>query len=706
MTDAYARAERFLHWNADRYCHQLEIEHRWIEDTDSFVYTRRSRDGAQRVLIDAASGARREAVETNAGSAREPAEVELDELRSPDGSWAVLRKDHDLWLRAVEDGSERRLTHDGVEHYGYGTLPGSAAGFRSFINDKVPNVPVALWSPDSRRFATYRLDERDVPELNLLECAPRSGVRPTLHRYRYAFPGDAGRPRAELKIFDVESGAGVPVQGEALPVTMLDPLQDDRVWWSHDGSSLYVIPREEGQQRVRLLKVDAATGAVQTLIEEVSRTYLEIAGYAWNRAVRTLSDGRILWYSERDDWGHLYLYDARGLLIRQVTAGAWKVMDVVRVDETHGLVYFTAVGREAGDPYFRHLYAVSFDGAEPRLLTPEHADHEIRLASSPIMQRLLPGMLAAERASFSPSGRYFIDTFSRPDLPPTTVLRTCTGEVVCVVERADITALEEGGLRMPETFSVRAADEVTPIYGTLHRPSQFDATRKYPVIDVIYPGPQMLGTGKTFKSALFGSYDAMCTQALAELGFIVVTIDGRGTPFRSKPFHDVSYGQMGQAGCLEDHIAGIRQLAARFPFMDVERVGITGHSGGGFASARAVLAYPDFFKVAVSLSGNHDQRGYLLVWGPTYQGLYGEVDYLAAANASLAANLSGKLFLMHGELDDNVHPALTLQLVRALIEAGKEFDMLILPGEDHMLSRGALPYVHRRTFDYFRRYLG
>lgn len=704
LTAAYTRARRFLHWNADVRCYNLEIDHRWLGTSGSFCYERRSKAGTELVVIDAASGARHVSVE--AGQCPEHTGQNMEEMQSPDGRWSVFRQGHDLWLRSLLEGSARRLTHDGTEHHGYGTIPGSAAGFRSFIHGEVTTLPVVLWSPDSQRFVTYRLDEREVPELHLLECAPQGGVRPVLHRYRYAFPGDAVRPHAGLRIFDVSTGHCVSMQSEPLPVTMLDPIQDDRVWWSHDSSSLYVIPREEGQRRVQLLKVDSKTGTTQTLIEEHATTYVEIGGDAWNRAVRAFRDGRIVWYSERDDWGHLYLYDARGVLIRPLTAGKWKVMDVVRVDDTAGLIYFTAVGREpAEDPYLRHLYVVDLEGSEPKLLTPEHADHEIRTASSPIMQRLLPGKVGPERAAFSPCGRYFLDTFSRPDLPPTTVVRTCDGQMVCVVERADITALEEDGLCLPEPFSVLAADGRTPIYGTLYRPSDFDAARKYPVIDVIYPGPQMLGTAKSFKTALFGLYDATCTQALAELGFIVVTMDGRGTPFRSKSFHDVSYGKMEQAGHLEDHIAGIRQLASRYPCMDLDRVGITGHSGGGFASTRAVLAFPDFYKVAVSLAGNHDQRGYLLVWGPTYQGPYPHGDLSAAANAPLARNLKGKLLLMHGELDDNVHPALTMQLVKALIEANKDFECLILPGEDHMLGRGSLPYVHRRTWDYFVRHL-
>lgn len=451
---------------------------------------------------------------------------------------------------------------------------------------------------------------------------------------------------------------------------------------------------------MQLLAVNALTGATRLIIEERSKTYVEIGGSVLDRAVRTLPGGRIIWYSERDDWGHLYLYDQDGKLIRPLTSGAWKVMSIVRIEEPHARVYFTAVGREAGeDPYQQHMYVVNLDGSGLRLLTPENADHDIRSPSPEIVRNLRPGARGASEAGFSPSGRYFVDTYSRPDLPSTTVLRTAAGRLIATLERADISALQAEGLTLPEPFSVLSADGHTKLYGTIYRPSHFDRDDNYPIIDVIYPGPQSTATPKDFRGALFGDM-----QALAELGAIVVNIDGRGTPFRSKSFHDASYGETAQAGNLEDHIAGIRQLAARYPYMDVERVGITGSSGGGFASTRAMLAYPDFYKVAVSISGNHDQRGYLLVWGPTYQGPYQGANYDAQINARLAGNLKGKLFLLHGDMDDNVPPALTLQVVDALIKANKDFDFLLLPGQDHSL-RGAAGYVERKRWDYFVRYL-
>lgn len=749
--DVYARAERFLSWNADKYARNLDVDYHWIGTADAFWYARQTGPGREFVVVDAASGKRRAAFDhallaqglsaalgkpvdpwnlpfktlefIDAHSAiivsvgkthwrcslresqcSEARTANAGDLVSPDGQWAAFLKGNDIWVRSLHDQMERPLTVDGAEHYGYGSLAGSAAGLvGTMLQGETLLPPMALWSPDSRKLLTFRLDERKVLDLALLEMAPRSGVRPVVHSYRYAMPGDANEPTAQLVIFDVVSGQRVDMRQETLPVILAGPIEDDRAWWSGDSKTVYVVPREEGQQRVQLLATNALTGTTRTLIEERDETYVEIGGSAFDRAVRTLSDGRIIWYSERDGWGHLYLYDAEGKLLRQLTSGAWKVMSVVRIDERRGRVYFTAVGREPGeDPYQRHLYAINVDGTRLHLLTPEDAEHEIRTASPEILRALQPDAPGPNESSFSASGRYFVETYSRPDLPSTTVLRTAAGQVVALIEHADISVLQSTGLTLPEPFSVLAADGSTKLYGTIYRPSSLDPAKRYPIIDVIYPGPQHIATPKTFEGALYGA--PIGAQALAEVGFIVVNIDGRGTPFRSKSFHDVSYGDIAQAGNLEDHISGIRQLAARYSYMDLERVGITGHSGGGFAATRAILAYPGFYKVAVSSGGNQDQRGYLLIWGPTYQGLYHGANYDAQINARLAGNLKGKLLLMHGELDDNVNPALTMQVANALIKANKDFDLVLFPGEDHMLG-GVRGYVQRKRWDYFVRNL-
>ncbi len=616
---------------------------------------------------------------------------------SPDGRWIAFLRGDNIWLRSTNDNAERPLTVDGQKSFAYGRLPGTAA--TAGLQSDGQSAPLVVWSPDSKMLLTERLDERSVADLFLVQEVPPEGVRPILHAYRYAFPGDANKPSSQLSIIATDTGRQIVVKHDPFPVTFVGPIADDRAWWASDGRSVYVIPREEGQHRVQLLKIDANSGVAKLLIEERGKTYVEIGGDVQSRDVKILSDGRIIWYSERSDWGHLYLYDGNGVLLHPLTSGSWKVMHVVRVDERRGKVYFTAVGREAGDPYQRHLYAVNLDGTGLRLLTPENADHDIRYAPAAITQ-VLNGEVPQE--SFSMGGSYFIDTYSRPDMPPTTVLRTESGQLVARLAQADISHLKLNGLMLPQPFHVLSADGRTVLYGTVYRPSDCNPSKRYPVIDVVYPGPQETMTPKTFRDALFAEFEN--SQTLAELGFIVVNIDGRGTPFRSKSFHDNSYGDLANAGNLEDHIAGIRELNKTFSYMDLERVGITGASGGGFASTRAVLAHPDFYKVAVSISGSHDWRSYVLAWLPTYQGPDDGTHYESVINAPLASKLRGKLLLIHGEMDNNVPAAQTMQVVDALIKAGKDFDMLLVPGEHHSL-KGAAAYVERRRWDYFVRNL-
>ncbi len=373
--------------------------------------------------------------------------------------------------------------------------------------------------------------------------------------------------------------------------------------------------------------------------------------------------------------------------MNQITHGEWAVLDLLHVDEKHGYLYFTAGGKEAGqDPYYPHLYRVKLDGTHLRHLTPEPSNHDI---------------------AFSPTGRFFIDTYSRIDTAPVSVLRAADGRLIRELQRADIAPLRAAGWRPPEPFKVKARDGHTDIYGVIFRPSNFDPGERYPVLDAIYPGPQVIRTPKAF-----GVQES--DQALAELGFIVVTIDGMGTPSRSRAFRELSYNNMGDAGGLEDHIAGLKQLAARYPYLDLTRVGIYGNSGGGYASARALLKFPDFYKVAVAAAGNHDQRSYWAEWGERFHGYPVGENFLSQANAPLAANLKGRLLLVHGSLDDNVHPSNTLQLVDALIAANRDFDLLILPNRNHGLvdlgkgkaaSRRSDPYFLRRRWDYFVEHL-
>ncbi|HUZ03351.1 MAG TPA: DPP IV N-terminal domain-containing protein, partial [Thermomicrobiaceae bacterium] len=628
-------------------------------------------------------------------SCRRETEDQVEGTASPDGRWAVSVADHNLQLRSVATGEVRVLTDDGNADHAYATpipSPLEAAGIPSSGGPPAPSV---IWSPDSRRLVSYRIDARPAGQFHLVQSTPLNGsLRPVPHSYAYPLPGDEDVPLAEFLICDAETGRRVPLPD--VPAAALyygSPLRPERVWWSEDGRKLYVVSLGRGNTSYALSVVDADTGASRTVVEEQSETGIDPhPAYGGRPIIRVLDGGRgVLWYSQRDGWGHLYLYEGEtGALRRQITSGAWAATDVLHVDEQAGLVYFTAVGREPGrDPYFNHLYRVSLDGGEPELLTPDDATHQI---------------------AFSPRGTCFVDSYSRVDLPAVTALRAADGSLIHELERADVGRLEQMGWRPPERFRAKARDGVTDVYGVLIRPTWFDAARdgQLPVLDSIYAGPQTLQAPTSFTgystttSVPNKERDFWHAQALAELGFAVVMVDGLGMPFRSRAFADRAYRNLGDGG-MPDHVVAIRQLAERHPELDRERVGIYGHSAGGYASAHAMLAFPDFFRVAVSSAGNHDHRLDKATWVERYMGLPVGEHYAAQANPSLAHRLKGKLLLMHGEMDENVHPASTLQLVDALIKANKDFDLLILPNRPH--GMGSDPYFVRRRWDYFVRHL-
>jgi dipeptidyl-peptidase-4 len=735
--DDYARAEQFLPWNLGKLVFKVQVLPHFIGLGDRFWYKNDVRSGKEFILVDPARNTKQPAFDhartlSKAASktfaadnlpfdgiefvmngraiqfdiektrwtcdlatyaltkADVPAANPEGESLSPDGRWAAFIKDFNLYVRPTSGGAEVQLTTDGEPYYDYATeTEQNTSSVTVRLSGRKP-LPVLRWSPDSRKILTQRLDQRKVESFYLLQSVPPKGARPLLHAYRYALPGDPNLPLAELVVLDIESKTRTAIKNDPLPLGFVSPFTFQRAWWSADGQKVYFLDEERGCKTVRLKVSDALTGETRTLIEEKSATYVELnllIGLPPN--VRVLGGGaEIIWFSERDGWAHLYLYDGKtGTLKNQITEGPWVVRDILRVDEKTRTVYFVGVGRESGrDPYLQHLYRVKLDGSGLELLTPEDANHAVAD----------PGPFGWS-PRFSPSGRYFVDTFSRIDLAPVSVLRDTSGRLVRELERADVGPLLATGWSWPERFTVKARDGKTDLYGVIYKPSRFDPAKRYPVIDGIYPGPQAIRTAKSF-----GPSDFMVIgmdSALAELGFLVVTIDGLGTPFRSKAFHDYSYGRLEEAGGLDDHLAGIRQLAAGRPFMDIDRVGIWGHSGGGYASAHAILAYPDFYKVAVSSAGSHDIRSYIAGWGEQYQGLPVGDSYKAQANAGLAANLRGKLLLVCGDMDDNVHPALTFQVADALIKANKDFDLLVLPNRNHGYYRE--PYFIRRMWDYF-----
>ncbi len=747
---AYARAERFLSWNKDRYLVNADIQHHWIAGTDRFWYLRTNSKGEKEfVVVDAATGAEAPAFDharlagalsAAAGKGVDPGRLPFATFRyamsaeaiqftfenrgwtcrftagpspcvresqsafdpavSPDGGLRAVVKDHNLWVRAMDGDLEFPLTTDGIEHYDYATSPGYSTHFVTDLRRLAPVQPQVIWSPGSRFLLSFRLDERQVEDLFLVQSVPEDGsVRPKLYKYRYALAGDENLPMIEPVVFDVLERRRVPLATPPLVCSAFTPIEKREMWWSADSSALYYLRRDRYSKSVTLDRADPSTGVVTTLMRENSGTTVHTNASNPFRppVVRTLANGDIIWYSQRDGWGHLYYYDRTGTLRNRITRGDWAVTDIVRVDEPSRRIYFTASGRESGrDPYQQYLYSIRFDGSGIRLLTPEVADHSPLQSAS-----RSPGTGDSETAPFSPSGRYFVDSYSRPDLPPVLVLRTADGKLIRQLEQADISKLREGGYRPIEPFTVLAADGRTPTYGNLFRPSDFDPMRKYPIIDSNYSGPQAIRSRKSFTAANFDSFEA---RSLAELGFVVVTIDGRGTPGRSRQFLEYSYGQLHKASDLDDHIAAIRQLARRYPFMDLDRVGIDGTSGGAYMAARAILDHPEFYEVAVAAEGNHDQRAYLAPWGESYLGPLDQAAYLAAATPPLASRLQGKLLLMHGEMDDNVHPALTLRLVDALIKANKDFDLLIIPNADHSAAATS-GYFIRRKWDYFVRNL-
>ena len=612
-------------------------------------------------------------------AAESPAAANPNETPSPDGKWALFLEHYNLWLRNTATGERRALTTDGVRRHEYAGSVEYSTEWVTNARNGYPAPPVALWSADSRRVLVQKVDQRMVPETHLVQTIRDTGVRPRLWSFAFPFPGDS-LARATWWVFDITTGRAVAGDAPPMELGIVPLLASGEAWWGDSaGTTAYYVERGRGARAWWLKALDAATGRTRTVAEERGAMLVEPApAVGAPPLVRVTPDGsEVIWFSERDGWAHLYLVDAAtGQVKHQITKGEWVVRDIVKLDARARTLWFTASGREPGrDPYLLHLYSIRFDGTGLTLLTPEDAQHQVTLGAG---------------------GGWVVDRMSRPDLAPVTVARSLDGKTVVPLERADLTRLLAAGFRWPERFVTKAADGMTDIYGIMFKPSNFDSTRRYPIIEEIYPGPQRINVQKTFVA---GSED----QSHAELGVISIRIDGRGTPLRSRAFHAYAHGHLENNGGLEDHVAALRQLAATRPWMDLNRVGIFGSSGGGFGSVRAMLAYPDFYKVGVSASGNHDIRGYLALWGETYQGYPVGEDYLAPANWTLAGKLKGKLLLAYGELDDNVAPAHTLQLIDALTRANRDYDLLIATNGSHFMA--ANTYFRRRRWDYFVRHL-
>ena len=681
----YARAEKFLRENTMPLVTGMGVQPTWLTG-DRFGYRIMVRGQNQFVLVDPSKGTRVPcSPETDrCGGALDPREVSRlqpmqrpagtrPESRSPDGKRAAYIRDYNLWVRDIATGRETQLTTDGQKDFGYAT--DNAGWIKS-------DRPVLVWSPDSRKIATFQQDDRPVGEMYLVTT--KVG-HPELQQWKYPLPGDSAISMIHRVVINVDTPRVIRFQmpADAHRSTLCDHVicrgtEWADVDWYPDGSHVAFVSTSRDHKHEVFRVADATTGAVRDVFREDVATQYESGNGTVNWRVLPASN-EVVWFSERDDWGQLYLYDlATGQLKSKITSGEGNVAQLRRVDEKNRTLWFVGNAKERGrDPYFRDFYRIGMDGKGLTLLTPEDADHEIALA---------------------PSGQYFIDTYSKPDAPPVTVLRDLNGKNIVTLETADITGLRAAGWKPPMPITVKARDGKTDLYGLMYVPTNLDRTKKYPIVNHIYPGPQTGSVGGRSFSPARGD-----AQSLAELGFIVVEIDGMGTPWRSKSFHDAYYGHMGD-NTLPDQVAGMKELAGRYPWIDINRAGIYGHSGGGFAAADAMFRYPDFFKVGISEAGNHDQREYEDDWGERYQGLLvripdGSDNYAPEANQVLAKNLKGKLLLAHGTMDDNVPPYNTLLVVNELIKANKDFDLILLPNRAH--GFGNEPYMVRRRWDYF-----
>jgi dipeptidyl aminopeptidase/acylaminoacyl peptidase len=726
----YERAEKFMGYNTGQLVDRGGVRPNWLPG-ERFWYRVLTAQGSEFILVNPANGTRQAAFDhvrlaaalsTAAGAKYEAARLPFMQLAfspdgnsisftaarkswkcdiqaytcaagttpasaannsggvtSPDGKRVAFIRDWNLWIRDIVSGKETQLTTDGVKDFGYAT---DNAGWRK--SDR----PVLLWSPDSKKIATYLQDQRFVSDMYLVSTNVGA---PKLQAWKYPLPSDKEIIMIHRVIIEVDTPKVIrlDMRGDARRGTLCDDISCggsgfDDVQWNADASQLMFVSTSRDHKQAKLRLANAATGEIREIFEENSATQYESGQGSINWRYLPASN-EIIWYSERDGWGHLYLYDlASGRLKNQITTGEWVVTEMLRVDEPSRTIYFQAGGRERGrNPYFSHFYKVGFNGKNLTLLTPEDGNHSIAL---------------------SPSGRYFVDSYSKQDAPPVIVLRDSDGKLVANLEKTDISRLTAAGWKPPTPVVVKARDGQTDLYGVMYTPSNLDRNRKYPIINYIYPGPQG-GSVSTWSFA----HAVSDHQSLAELGFVVVAIEGTCNPLRSKKFHDACYGNMAD-NTLPDQITGMQQLAQKYPFIDLTRVGIWGHSGGGYATAAAMFRYPDFFKVGISESGNHDNRNYEDDWGERYIGLMttgadGKSNYEAQANQIYAKNLKGKLLLAHGMMDDNVPPYNTLLVVDELIKANKDFDLILFPQARHGYGGDAGLYMTRRRWDYFVRHL-
>lgn len=567
---------------------------------------------------------------------------------SPDKKWTAFIRDHNVFIRSNDDKKEYRLSNDG----------GTGNYYSSFMR----------WSGDSKKIVAYRVIPAEKHMIHYVESSPADQLQPRHFSYEYQKPGDA-IPQKYPQLFDIERKMHLKVSDSIIP----NQYSINDIKWNNDNSSFTFEYNKRGHQLYQVIRVSSTTGKHKIIVNETSSTFIDYSGKHFRHDIDSTRE--MIWASERDGWNHLYLYDSEnGTVKNQITSGKWLVRGVTYVDEKNRQIIFQASGREPGDPYFVNYYIINFDGSGLRRITEGEGTH---------------------MAYFSNDYTYFLDTWSKVDMPPVTVLRSRDGRKLMDLEKGDITELLKTGIRLPEVFSAKGRDGVTEIWGIIIKPINFDPLRKYPVIENIYAGPHSSFVPKSFRPVVQGMHQ------MAELGFIVVQIDGMGTSNRSKAFQDVCWKNIGDAG-FADRILWMQAAAKEFPYMDIERVGVYGTSAGGQNAAGAVLFHPEFYKVAVASCGCHDNRMDKMWWNEQFMGWPIGEEYSKSSNIDNAWRLKGKLLLINGELDNNVDPASTEQFVNALIKANKEFEYVFLPGQKH--TSGGV-YGERKRRDFFVKYL-
>ena len=628
---------------------------------------------------------------------------------SPDSSYVVFARDYNLYwmdkenfLKAQEEEEdekdstivEHQLTTEGEKDYAFG------GGYTPKENDDEETIKketekrrgaYILWSPDSKKFALERNDSRKVKALWVINVLNQP--RPDLESYKYQMPGEKEAPQAELWVFDMVQKEGKQIDVSAFAdqsinicranLSNKERIKDfvPRKWLSEASDKIYFTRTSRDLHKIDVCVADAESGEVETLVEERLNTYVEIQNpYLIN------SGNEFIHWSERDGWAHFYLYDGAGNLKKQITSGPWHCNRILKVDEKNRVMYFTANAREKNEnPYYEHLYKVNLDGSGLTLLDKGNFNHDVEM---------------------SDSYRYFVDNFSRVNTTPATEIRDNQGKLVMKLETADLSNLFAAGYKFPETFKAKAADGITDIYGVMYKPFDFDSTKLYPVLEYVYPGPQTEAVNTSFSSRMDR------TDRFAQLGFVIITLGNRGGhPNRSKWYHNYGYNDLRDYG-LADKKYVLEQLADKHKYIDIEKVGISGHSGGGFMSTAALLQYPDFYKVAVSSAGNHENNIYNRWWSEKHHGVKEEIDdegeskfiYDIEKNSELAKNLKGKLLLVTGDMDNNVHPGNTIRMANALMKAKKRFDLFLMPGQRHGFG-AYTEYFFWLKADYFCKHL-